>query len=163
MQCPYVSKFNRYFNQVMSDFGPHQSVQLFYSCPHCHLSIPRALVETESFLVSILGTPACGKSYYLAALTRRAAVCVTNDSGSMHLAVALGRPVVSVFGPTDPLWIGPYGRPRAVVRRDMECAPCYRRRLRDCPNGHACMREVSAADVIERLEETLARATPLAA
>src|SRR5207302_6915500 len=44
----------------------------------------------------------------LAALIRRAAVCVTNDSGSMHLAVALGRPVVSVFGPTDPVWIGPY-------------------------------------------------------
>ncbi len=54
----------------------------------------------------------------LAALIRRADLCVTNDSGSMHLTVALGRPVVSVFGPTDPLWIGPYGRPDAVVRAD---------------------------------------------
>jgi lipopolysaccharide heptosyltransferase I len=107
----------------------------------------------------------CGRTTLsdLAALTRRADVCVTNDSGSMHLAVALGRPVVSILGPTDPLWIGPYGRPRAVVRRDMACAPCYRRRLRDCPNGHACMREVSAAEVIERLEETLAHRPPLAA
>jgi lipopolysaccharide heptosyltransferase I len=92
----------------------------------------------------------------LAALVRRAAVCVTNDSGSMHLAVALGRPVVSVFGPTDPVWIGPYGRPHAVVRADVPCAPCYLRRLRSCPYGHACMNEVTAEQVIERLGQILA-------
>ena len=102
----------------------------------------------------------CGQTTLseLAALTRRAAICVTTDSGSMHLAVALGRPVVSVFGPTDPLWIGPYGRPTAVVRVGEPCAPCYLRRLRDCPNGHACMKEVRAAQVIERIEATLAGA-----
>ena len=52
----------------------------------------------------------------LAALVRRAAICVTNDSGPMHLAVALDRPVVSIFGPTDPIWIGPYGRADAVLQ-----------------------------------------------
>ncbi len=92
----------------------------------------------------------------LAALIRRAEVCVTNDSGSMHLAVALGRPVVGVFGPTDPVWIGPYGRPRSVVRSGAACSPCYLRRLRACPHGHACMTEVSGAMVMERLEEVLA-------
>jgi heptosyltransferase-2 len=92
----------------------------------------------------------------LAALLRRAEVCVTNDSGSMHLAVALGRPVVSIFGPTDPFWIGPYGRPEAVVRANVPCAPCYLRKLRLCPNRHICMKEVTAGMVIERLESTLA-------
>ena len=58
----------------------------------------------------------------LVALIRRAAICVTNDSGSMHVAVAVGSPVVSVFGPTNPIWIGPYGRPHAVVRVDVPCA-----------------------------------------
>lgn len=91
----------------------------------------------------------------LAALIRRAAVCVTNDSGSMHLAVALGRSVVSVFGPTDPVWIGPYGRPDAVVRAGVVCAPCYLRRLQSCPHDHACMKQVPAAAVIDRLERTL--------
>ncbi|HEX4149269.1 MAG TPA: glycosyltransferase family 9 protein, partial [Pirellulales bacterium] len=52
----------------------------------------------------------------LLALIRRAALCVTNDSGAMHLAVAQQRPVVSIFGPTSPLRNGPYGRPEAVVR-----------------------------------------------
>jgi lipopolysaccharide heptosyltransferase I len=99
----------------------------------------------------------------LAALIRRAAVCVTNDSGSMHLAVALGRPVVSVFGPTDPLWIGPYGRPTTVVRADVPCAPCYLRALWRCPHGHRCMNEVSAAQVIARVEETLSRSSSPAA
>ena len=92
----------------------------------------------------------------LAALIRRAEVCVTNDSGSMHLTVAMGRPVVSVFGPTDPVWIGPYGRPDAVVRAGLPCSPCYLRRLQACPNQHACMKEVSGAMVIARLEEVLA-------
>jgi ADP-heptose:LPS heptosyltransferase len=94
----------------------------------------------------------------LAALIQRAAVCVTNDSGSMHLTVALGKPVVSIFGPTDPVWIGPYGRPKAVVRADVPCAPCYLRKLRNCPNEHACMTGVTAEMVIACLERTLAGA-----
>jgi lipopolysaccharide heptosyltransferase I len=91
----------------------------------------------------------------LAALIRRADVCVTNDSGSMHLTVALGRPVVSIFGPTDPIWIGPYGRQGAVVRAGVQCAPCYLRKLRHCPHGHACMEQVTGAMVIECLERVL--------
>jgi heptosyltransferase-1 len=100
----------------------------------------------------------CGQTALseLAALIERAAVCVTNDSGSMHLTVALGRPVVSIFGPTDPVWIGPYGRPGAVVRAGLPCSPCYLRRLDRCPHGHACMGEVTAWEVIGRLEQVLA-------
>jgi len=91
----------------------------------------------------------------LAAILRRAAVCVTNDSGSMHLAVALERPVVSVFGPTNPVQIGPYGRPEAVVRVAVPCSPCNFRQLSQCPHSHACMRGVSATMVIERVESAL--------
>src|SRR6202041_2474232 len=80
----------------------------------------------------------------LAALIRRAAICVTNDSGPMHLAVALGRPVVSVFGPTDPIWIGPYGRADAVLRAGVPCSPCLLRQLSRCRYDHVCMENVSA-------------------
>ncbi|MBV8640128.1 MAG: glycosyltransferase family 9 protein [Verrucomicrobia bacterium] len=88
----------------------------------------------------------------LAAIVKRAAVCVTNDSGAMHLAIALDRPVVSVFGPTNPVQTGPYHRLQAVVRADLACSPCNFRRLSQCPHGHACMTQVSAAAVIERVE-----------
>jgi lipopolysaccharide heptosyltransferase I len=99
----------------------------------------------------------CGETTLseLAALIRRAEVCVTNDSGSMHLTVALDRPVVSVFGPTDPVWIGPYRRPEAVVRAEVDCAPCYFRQLRACPHNHACMTGVTPSMVIARIEQIL--------
>jgi lipopolysaccharide heptosyltransferase I len=93
----------------------------------------------------------------LAALLRRAALCVTNDSGPMHLAVALDRPVVAIFGPTDPVWAGPYRRADAVVRAGVPCSPCYLRRLSECPSDHACMRDVSAATVIDRVDAQLAK------
>jgi lipopolysaccharide heptosyltransferase I len=91
----------------------------------------------------------------LAALIAHSSLCVTNDSGPMHLAVALGRPVVSIFGPTDEIWIGPYGQPNAVVRAALPCAPCYLRVLSRCPHDHACMHQVSAAAVIRRAETML--------
>jgi lipopolysaccharide heptosyltransferase I len=93
----------------------------------------------------------------LAALIRRASVCVTNDSGPMHLAVALGRPVVSIFGPTDPVWAGPYRQNGAVLRADLPCSPCYLRQLSRCNFGHACMKDVSATAVIERVDSILAK------
>jgi heptosyltransferase I len=97
----------------------------------------------------------------LAALIRRSTICVTNDSGPMHLAVALGRPVASVFGPTDAIWIGPYRRKNAVLQANLPCSPCYLRQLSRCPHGHACMHDVSARAVIERMEAMFAgRAAP---
>jgi len=97
----------------------------------------------------------CGQTTLseLAALLHRATLCVTNDSGSMHLAVAFGRPVVSIFGPTDPVWIGPYRRSESVVSaRGIDCAPCYLRKLSACTHAHACMKQVSPAMVIERIQ-----------
>jgi lipopolysaccharide heptosyltransferase I len=90
------------------------------------------------------------------ALIRRAAVVVTNDSGAMHIAAALGRPVASIFGPTNPVQVGPYGQPASVVRLDLPCSPCNYRLLSQCPNGHACMRDLSTETVIEKVREVLA-------
>lgn len=100
----------------------------------------------------------CGRTSVggLVALIEKAAICITNDSGAMHVAVAVDSPVVSVFGPTNPIWIGPYRRPDAVVRAGVSCSPCNLRRLRDCPHDHACIQKVTATMVIERVEQILA-------
>ena len=101
----------------------------------------------------------CGRTTpgELAAVLRRARLCVTNDSGAMHLAVAGGIPVVAVFGPTNPVQVGPYGQAENVVRAGVECSPCYLRRLAQCPREHACMELVSAERVWERVAAILAR------
>jgi lipopolysaccharide heptosyltransferase I len=91
----------------------------------------------------------------LAAIIRRSTICVSNDSGAMHLAVALVKPVVSVFGPTSPVRVGPYGRPEAVIRAALHCSPCHLRKLRECPHDHSCMKQVTSQMVIERVQGLL--------
>jgi lipopolysaccharide heptosyltransferase I len=94
------------------------------------------------------------------ALIRRAALFVTNDSGLMHIAAALGRPTVSIFGPTNPVQVGPYGQPGSVVRLDLPCSPCNFRRLSQCPHDHACMRDLTVDMVMDRVREVLAAPSP---
>ena len=64
---------------------------------------------------------------------------LTNDSGAMHIASALGVPTVAVFGPTNPDTTGPAGPLARIVRNPVECAPCL---LRVCPIDHRCMTRV---------------------
>ena len=76
-----------------------------------------------------------------------AAACrlfLTNDSGAMHVASALGVPTVAVFGATDDTTTGPTGPLARVVREHAECSPCL---LRECPIDHRCMTRVSAERV----------------
>ena len=82
-----------------------------------------------------------------AALIERAAVLVTNDSATLHLASAVGTPVVAIFGPTVPAFgFGPRGDRVGIVERgDLTCRPCSRHGPQRCPLGHhRCMREISA-------------------
>jgi heptosyltransferase-2 len=80
----------------------------------------------------------------LAGLISRANLFVTNDSGPMHMANALGTPLVAVFGPTDPRATGPYQEPAAVIKKDVPCWPCS---YRDCPFDHRCMMKISVEEV----------------
>lgn len=85
----------------------------------------------------------------LAAILKGAEVMFTNDSGPMHLAVAVGTPVAAVFGPTNPARTGPYGDGNAVARAGVSCSPCYKR---TCPAAVECMTEVSVGDVLKAWE-----------
>lgn len=71
---------------------------------------------------------------------------LTNDTGTMHLATLVGVPVVAIFGSTEPRLTGPLGEGNRVIRRHVECSPCF---LRECPIDLRCMHAVGAAEVAD--------------
>ncbi len=85
----------------------------------------------------------------LAQFIDMAAACrvyLTNDSGAMHIASALGVPTVTVFGATDEIGTGPTGPLARIVREPVECSPCLKR---ECPIDHRCMVRVEADQVAQ--------------
>ncbi len=74
---------------------------------------------------------------------------VTNDSGLMHMACALGIPTVAVFGSTDHVATGPRSPKSRIVRRDVSCAPCLKP---ECPTDYRCMLEITPDSVWETME-----------
>ena len=89
------------------------------------------------------GETALGEFIELAAACR---VYLTNDSGAMHIASALGVPTVAVFGATNHVTTGPTGPLARVVREAVECSPCLKR---ECPIDHRCMTRVEAGRVAQ--------------
>lgn len=79
-------------------------------------------------------------------------IFLTNDSGAMHIAAALGTPLVAVFGSTDWVTTAPLSPLARIVRKDTDCAPCL---LRHCPIDHRCMTGVTAAAVLAEAESLM--------
>jgi heptosyltransferase-2 len=90
----------------------------------------------------------------LAGILSRCVAFVSNDSGAMHLAAAVGVPVTAIFGPTDERVTAPIGD-HDVIIREVFCRPCM---LRDCPIDHRCMTRISADDVFAAVAARLASA-----
>jgi lipopolysaccharide heptosyltransferase I len=86
-------------------------------------------------------------------LARRARLVIAADTGPLHLACAVGTPVVALFGPTDPTRNGPFAPDDVVVRREPPCAPCYRRA---CRRHLGVMEEIPVEDVLRAAERRLA-------
>lgn len=78
-------------------------------------------------------------------LAATCSVYLTNDSGPMHVAAALGLPTVAIFGATDHIATGPSASWAKVLRHKVECSPCM---LRECPIDHRCMTAVSVDEVV---------------
>jgi lipopolysaccharide heptosyltransferase II len=84
-------------------------------------------------------------------LFKKACLFVGVDSGLMHLASSLDIPVVGIFGPTDPFYVGPQNRKSMVVREEMECSPCY---LKGCED-RTCMKKLEVKKVWDACERLI--------
>ena len=77
---------------------------------------------------------------------RECRLVLTNDTGTMHLAALLSVPVVAIFGSTEPRLTGPLGDGHIILRRHVECSPCF---LRECPIDFRCMKAVPSQEVAD--------------
>ncbi len=91
----------------------------------------------------------------LGALLERCDVCLTCDSGPMHIAAAVGTPTVALFGPTDPVRHRPYGVGHTVVEKSVSCRPCYKRTCHRRDTPHLCMQKIGTDEVVKAVETRL--------
>jgi heptosyltransferase-2 len=118
----------------------------------------RELGEEIAKLAEGAAANLCGKTDLASAidLLSIAEIVVTNDSGLMHLAAAVGRPVVALYGSSSPEHTPPLTGRARIVRTGIECSPCF---ARECPLGHhKCMVELTPERVLGEIAEVEARA-----
>jgi heptosyltransferase-1 len=87
---------------------------------------------------------------------RASELMLTNDTGPMHVAAALGRPVVGIFGPTNPKRTGPFGQLNNVLQSSLDCVPCLQEHCRR-PTHLECMWSITPESVCERVERMLGK------
>lgn len=116
----------------------------------CDVDALRA-VTTTSF-IDLAGTVPLG---CLPALLSKAGVMITNDSGPMHIAAAVGVPVVALFGPTSAVRTGPYGTGHRVLTGSVPCRPCFSRVCRHVPELE-CLHSLTPDNVAEIVRDLLA-------
>ncbi len=92
----------------------------------------------------------------LAAMLSRCKLLVTNDTGPMHVAAAVGTPTVALFGSTSPTWTRPFGMGHEVIYKHLECSPCFQR---TCPIGYKCLHAIPVEEVYKTVINKLRKPT----
>lgn len=93
-----------------------------------------------------------------AALISKCQATLCNDSGIMHISSSVGTPVIAIFGPTDARWTGPMGSGHTIIRKDIQCSPCYKdmslsgETALNCDH-HNCLNMISVDEVLSTIAE----------
>jgi heptosyltransferase-2 len=101
---------------------------------------PKSLQKKKRVVMAVGKTDVLG----LGGVLRRCHVAVANDTGPLHVAAAVGTPVVGLYGSTSPVWTRPLGKGHKVLYHRVPCSPCY---LKECPIDLRCLTGISVAEV----------------
>ena len=134
--------------------------QIAHLAPGIKIVLTGASTEqglTKAFPASLSSINLVGKTdiLQLGALLERCDVCLTCDSGPMHIAAAVGTSTVALFGPTNPVRHQPYGTGHTVVEKPVSCRPCYKQTCHRQDAPHLCMKEIGTTEVVSALESKL--------
>lgn len=144
-----------WFSDRFSEVADHLLAQ---GCAVVFTGSPADRVEIERIISGMKGKAAnlagATSLMSLAALYQRAQVVVSTDTGPMHIAAAVGTPLVAIFGSTAPWRTGPWGEEHVVLRVDLACSPCLKK---SCTRNSECMGEISVAMVTSAVRGILDR------
>ncbi|MDL1967143.1 MAG: lipopolysaccharide heptosyltransferase II [Deltaproteobacteria bacterium] len=87
----------------------------------------------------------------LAALYKKTKFLISTDTGPMHMAAAVGTPVIALFGPTAPCRTGPFGSEHKILRSGLDCSPCFKRQCSTID----CMKQISVEQVMDAVDSIL--------
>lgn len=91
----------------------------------------------------------------LGALLEKCELCISCDSGPMHIAAAVGTPTIALFGPTDPLRHSPYGVNHTIIEKPISCRPCYKTYCHRNDKPNVCMNEITVQEVVDEITRKL--------
>lgn len=140
-----VAQFSELANRILAE-RPQAQVALLGSAKDAEVC--DEIVRIAPGVRSLAGSTSLSEAI---ALIAKAEAMVSNDSGLLHIASALNRPIVAIYGPTDPNHAPPFSDRSKSIWLGIECAPC---KQRECPLGHHnCMRGISAEMVWQSVRE----------
>jgi heptosyltransferase II len=133
-----------------------QAVLLLLGAPNERAMIVQACEQLSGRIIIAAGETSINQ---VAALIARCRLLVCNDSGLMHVAVAVQTPTVAIYGPTDYQRTAPLGSIHTIVRRDLPCSPCFKLlgdgQVQACTH-HDCLQLITVTDVLHTIDQQLA-------
>lgn len=146
-----IERYREVIARLMTD-TPRSRIVLFGSA--AEEEMVRGLAEGLGPCVTV----AAGKTSVkqAAALIERCDLLVCNDSGLMHAAVAVGTPVVAIYGPTDFRRTAPLGSQNTMIRHELPCSPCFKldgdEQVHLCPH-HDCLMTITSGEVLKAINQ----------
>lgn len=137
------------FREVTEKLLENKSITVIYfGDPNTAPLIKQICENLPSRVVNLAGLTSIRQ---LACLIKLCDILLTNDSGPMHIAAAVGIPLVALFGSTNDATTGPY-KTGTVIHKRVDCSPCYKR---VCPIDFRCMKRIEVQEVIEKILQNL--------